>query len=72
MTTPTLIEARNIVRTLTLQEKLYLLNDLTAQLVQESTRNVAQQRPVFPVLHLDEWPNDVPQRRKELYDDRGR
>jgi hypothetical protein len=72
MTTEALLQARNIVRHLTIQEKLHLLNDITAQLVQASTITHVPARPAFPVFHLDEWPVDVPTRRKDLYNDRGR
>ena len=72
MTTTALTQARTIVRQLTVQEKLYLLHDITAQLVQETTSNPATSRPVFPILHIAEWPSDVPMRREDLYDDRGR
>ena len=71
MTTAALAQARAIVRQLTVQEKFDLLNELTTQLVGESM-STTQERPPFPVLHLDHWPNDVPLRREELYDDRGR
>jgi hypothetical protein len=72
MTTKTLTQARNIVRQLTVQEKLYLLNDITAQLIQETTSTPATSRPGFPVFHIAEWPTDMPMRRGDLYDDRGR
>ena len=72
MTTPALTQARNIVRQLTVQEKLYLLNDITAQLVQAATSNPVTARPGFPVFHIAEWPTDMPMRREDLYNDRGR
>jgi hypothetical protein len=72
MTTTALTQARNIVRQLTVQEKLYLLNDITAQLVQEATSHPVLPRPAFPVFHVAEWPADMPMRREDLYDDRGR
>ncbi len=72
MTTEALLQARNIVRQLTIQEKLYLLNDITAQLVQASAFPGPSPHPAFPVFHLTEWPADVPIRREDLYNDRGR
>lgn len=72
MTTSALTQARTIVRQLSIQEKLYLLNDITAQLVQAATSSPATSRPVFPVLHVAEWPADLPMRREDLYNDRGR
>jgi hypothetical protein len=71
MTTIALTQARTIVRQLTLQEKLYLLQDITAQLVQETSSPV-RSRPAFPIFHIAEWPTDMPTRREDLYDDRGR
>ena len=72
MTTTALTQARTIVRQLSVQEKLYLLNDITAQLVQAATSNPVASRAGFPVLHTAEWPTDTPMRREDLYDDRGR
>ena len=72
MTTPDLTRARAIVRQLTVQEKLYLLNDITAQLVQAAVDSSTITRLGFPVFHVDEWPADVPMRREDLYDDPGR
>ena len=72
MTTTALMQARNIVRQLTVQEKLYLLNDITAQLVQEATSHPVIPGPAFPVFHVAEWPADMPTRREDLYNDRGR
>jgi hypothetical protein len=72
MTTTALTQARTIVRQLTVQEKLYLLHDITAQLVQETTTSPVTSRPAFPVFHVAEWPTDMPMRREDLYDDHGR
>lgn len=72
MTTPALTQARTIVRQLTIQEKLYLLNDITAQLAHEATSSPVTSRPSFPVFHVAEWPTDIPMRREDLYNDRGR
>jgi hypothetical protein len=72
MTTPELTHARAIVRLLSFQEKLYLLNDITAQLVQEAASSSLAARPSFPVFHVAEWPADIPMRREDLYDDCGR
>lgn len=72
MTTQALLHARDIIRQLTLQEKLYLLNDITTQVVQASAVVDTPTRPAFPVLHLAAWPADIPTRREDLYNDRGR
>lgn len=72
MTTQAFAQARDIVRQLTRQEKLYLLNDITAQLIHDTAAIPLPQRPPFPVLHIEQWPSDLPLRREELYDDRGR
>ncbi len=72
MTTEELLRVRAMVRQLTIQEKLYLLNDITAQLVQASAANTTSVRPAFPVFHVAPWPADVPTRREDLYNDRGR
>ena len=72
MTATALTQARTIVRQLTVQEKLYLLNDITAQLVQATTSSPITSRPGFPIFHIAEWPTDMPIRREDLYDDRGR
>jgi hypothetical protein len=72
MTTTALAQARNIVRQLSVQEKLYLLNDITAQLIQESAPSSSHPNAPFPVFHVAEWPTDLPTRREELYNDHGR
>ena len=72
MTTEELLRVRDIVRQLTIQEKLYLLNDITAQLVQASAVSDTSVRPAFPVFHVAPWPTDIPIRREDLYNDRGR
>jgi hypothetical protein len=73
MTTNQLAQARELVRQLSFQEKLYLLNDLTMQVIQQSTTATTAPaiRPL-PSIHLTTWPTDIPLRREELYDDRGR
>ena len=73
MTTDQLTQARELVRQLSFQEKLYLLNDLTIQVIQQSTKAApaAAARPL-PSIHLATWPHNLPLRREELYDDRGR
>lgn len=73
MITAPLMQARELVRQLSFQEKLYLLNDLTMQVIQQSATGApaSEARPL-PSIHLATWPNDLPLQRKELYDDRGR
>jgi hypothetical protein len=73
MTTDQLTQARELVRQLSFQEKLYLLNDLTMQVIQQSTAAATDSpsRPL-PNIHLTNWPDNLPLRREELYDDRGR
>lgn len=73
MITNTLVQVRDLVRQLPLHERLYLLYDLILQLIHPSTaRLVPTERPPLPVFHLDTWPSDLPLRREELYDERGR
>jgi hypothetical protein len=71
--TDQLTQARELVRQLSFQEKLYLLNDLTMQVIQQSAAatTTAEQQPL-PSIHLATWPDDLPLRREELYDDRSR
>jgi hypothetical protein len=73
MSTDQLTQARALVQRLSLQEKLYLLNDLTMQVIRQSA-GVAQAPPAQPLpsIHLATWPDNLPLRREELYDDRGR
>lgn len=73
MSTDQLTQARALVQRLSLQEKLYLLNDLTMQVIRQSA-GAAQTPPAQPLpsIHLDTWPDTLPLRREELYDDRGR
>jgi hypothetical protein len=73
MTVDHLTHVRTLVRQLSLQEKLYLLQDLTTQVIQQATPGTLGGTPApLPRLHLDHWPDDLPLRREELYDDRGR
>jgi hypothetical protein len=73
MTIDQLTQVRELVQQLSFQEKLYLLNDLTMQLIQQSTKVMAATAPQpLPSIHLATWPHDLPLRREELYDDRGR
>ena len=73
MTTEAFMRVRDLVCQLSLQEKLYLLNDLAMQAIQQSTaRAPVAELPPLPTFHLDRWPSDLPLRREELYDDRGR
>lgn len=68
-----LMQARTLVQRLSLQEKLYLLNDLTMQVILQSSGTV--QIPLaepLPSIHLATWPDNLPLRREELYDDQGR
>ena len=73
MTTDQLMRARELVRQLSFQEKLYLLYDLTMQVLQQSATaaTTAESQPL-PSIHLATWPNNLPLRREELYDDRRR
>jgi hypothetical protein len=73
MATDQLTQARTLVRQLSFQEKLYLLDDLTTQVIQQSAAATpAPKEPPLPIIHLATWPNNLPRRREELYDDRGR
>jgi hypothetical protein len=73
MATDQLVQVRTFERQLSFQEKLYLLNDLTMEVIQQSAAvtPTPKERPL-PIIHLDMWPNNLPLRRQELYDDRGR
>jgi len=69
MTPNALVQVRTLVRQLPLREKLYLLYDLTLQLIQQSAaRSIPAERPPLPIFHLDTWPSDLPLRRAELYE----
>lgn len=73
MTTDQLSKVRELIRQLSFQEKLYLLNDLTMQVIQQASSVVTTPEPrPLPSIHLEIWPNNLPLRREELYDDRGR
>lgn len=73
MATDTLTQARTLVERLSFQEKVYLLSDLTRQMLQHvsADASVPPSQPL-PTLHLAAWPQGLPLRREELYDDRGR
>ena len=54
-------------------DKLRLIERLVpqiAQVLQPGTSPVAA--GAFPVISIDTWPSDLPLRREELYDERGR
>jgi len=73
MTQTTLMQARDLVHTLSTQEKLSLLQELTAQLVEQwALEHDAWQKAPLPVIHAPIWPEDVPLHRKDLYNDQGR
>jgi len=68
-----LTQARTLVEHLSFQEKLYLLNDLTRQMLQQTATSVpASASQSLPTIHLATWPEVLPLRREELYDDHGR
>ena len=72
MATDQFTQVRNLVRHLSFQEKLYLMNELTMQIIQQSATAGAMPQQPLPTIHLDSWPGDLPLRREELYDERGR
>jgi hypothetical protein len=72
MATDQFTQVRNLVRHLSLQEKLSLMNELTMQIIQQSATAGATSQQPLPTIHLDSWPDDLPLRREELYDERGR
>lgn len=73
MSNDQLTKARDLVRQLSFQEKLYLLNDLTMQVIQHSNPPASTQASQpLPSIHFEHWPHDLPLRREELYDDRSR
>jgi hypothetical protein len=54
MTTEAFMRVRDLVCQLSLQEKLYLLNDLAMQAIQQSTaRAPVAELPPLPAFHLD-------------------
>lgn len=73
MTIDQLMQVRELVRQLSLQEKLYVLNDLMAQVIQQSINasDITGTRPL-PSIHLAVCPEKLPFRREGLYDGRGR
>jgi hypothetical protein len=73
MTIDQLSQARTLVRQLSFHEKVSLLNELTIQVIQHSTKltPLPSVQPL-PTIHLAQWPVDLPLRREELYDDRNR
>ena len=72
-TTSAFMQVRTLARQLPPEEKLYLLHDLTLQLIQQSpARSIPAERGPLPIFHLSTWPNGLPVRREELYDERGR
>lgn len=73
MTTNLFTQTRSLMRQLTLQEKLLLLNDLTTQLVQQTVKTrLSSELTSLPTIKIDHWPEDLPLRREELYDEHGR
>lgn len=72
MATDQFMQVRNLVRRLSLQEKLYLMNELTMQIIQQSAMAGERSQPSLPTIEMDSWPEDLPLRREELYDERGR
>jgi hypothetical protein len=73
MSVDQLTQARTLLEHLTFQEKLYLLNDLTRQLLQQAVEPGPESSShPLPTIHLATWPQELPLRREELYDDRGR
>jgi len=73
MHTDELIRVRQLLRHLSFQDKLYLLNDLTMQVISERTNNaVPPKREPLPTIHLPQWPDNLALRREDLYNDHSR
>lgn len=70
MVSPTLPQAQNLVRELSTQERLYLLHELTAHLLQEAGTGTEKQPTAdLPLIHLERWPADLFLRREDLYNE---
>jgi len=66
-------QARSIVHELTLEEKLWLLNDLTQQVIQQSHAATPRvDNRSLPSHHLEKWPDDLSLRREDMYNEYGR
>lgn len=61
-----------MLRRLSHEEKLLVLHDLACDLQKESALAEGDGVAPFPVIHVPVWPDDLPLRRADLYDDRSR
>ena len=52
-------------------DKLQLIERLVPQIAQALQPGTPSTAP-FPVISISAWPTDLPMRREELYDERGR
>lgn len=59
MTAPTLEQACDLVRQLSVQEKLYLLNALTTQLIHDTTNMLTAKPLGLPIFHVAHWSEDT-------------
>ena len=54
-------------------DKLRLIERLAPQVAQTLEAGMPTvEPPPFPVISISAWPSDLPMRREELYDERGR
>jgi len=67
-----LTQTLEMVRRLSHQEKLLVLHDLASDLQKEGVPAEGEGAAPLPVIHLPAWPENLPLRRAELYDDRSR
>ncbi|KAB8139747.1 hypothetical protein F8S13_26970 [Chloroflexia bacterium SDU3-3] len=72
MTTETLAQVRDLVRSLTTPEKRLLLSDLTAQLLPSAMQASSTIPAPFPTFPHAIWTPDLPQWREDRYDDNAR
>jgi hypothetical protein len=67
---PTLDQALTLVRRLSLADQLRLIGLLAPRVAHDL--ELPRDLPPFPVIEGGTWPDGLPLRREELYDDDGR
>ena len=69
----TLDEVFDLATQLPPADKLRLIERLVPQVAHAlEAAHPTNEPPPFPVISVSAWPSDLPMRREELYDDRGR
>ena len=71
MDTVTLDQVFDLATQLPPADKLQLIERLVPQIAQALQPGPPSAAP-FPVMTISVWPTDLPMRREELYDERGR